>query len=228
MIGRSLERAGVLLFSGTLVTGCGGEPTPLQNEPGVQEAFVAAKTYWVSQAKLAEVAGLKLITSDPNNPQSCTSSDGTFEVEASNATYCRGEKTIFLNREGFKDAVEYPVEVIAGRTPQAEKDVKYIIMAHELGHAVQDVSPESYQAVSAKTIISHEQAADCLAGVALKHIRPGVINTARIVYKEALPSFDFTHGTAKDRYNAFADGFKSGKSSTCANNYTATTEVLPR
>jgi predicted metalloprotease len=155
--------------------------------------------------------------------------------------YCPRDKRIYLDTSFFRE-----IEVrFHGCSGKACEFAQAYVIAHEVGHHVQDLlgtlrkAQSAQQAVGSKAAANRIQVrielqADCLAGVWANHsnqrwksIEPGdveaALQTAAAIGDDRLQKQargyvvpdSFTHGTSAQRQRWFTVGLKEGKVSAC-------------
>jgi predicted metalloprotease len=155
--------------------------------------------------------------------------------------YCPRDKRIYLDTSFFRE-----IEVrFHGCSGKACEFAQAYVIAHEVGHHVQDLlgtlrkAQSAQQAVGSKAAANRIQVrielqADCLAGVWANHsnqrwksIEPGdveaALQTAAAIGDDRLQRQSrgtvvpdsFTHGTSEQRQRWFTIGLKDGKVSAC-------------
>lgn len=159
-----------------------------------------------------------------------------FAQSAVGPFYCPGDQTIYLDLTFFDD--------LAGRFGAAGDFAQAYVIAHEVGHHVQNLlgvmeqvaaeRPQLDTAGSNALSVSVELQADCLAGVWANHadqmrniLEPGDIDEAlsaasavgddRIQEQtqgRVVPDA-FTHGSSEERMRWFTTGFETGDVNAC-------------
>jgi hypothetical protein len=155
--------------------------------------------------------------------------------------YCPRDKRIYLDTSFFRD-----MQVrFHGCSGKACEFAQAYVIAHEVGHHVQDLlgilpkAQSAQQAAGSKAAANRIQVrielqADCLAGVWAYHsdqkwksIEPGdvqaALQTASAIGDDRLQKQSqgyvvpdaFTHGTSEQRQRWFTKGLKEGKISSC-------------
>jgi uncharacterized protein len=164
-----------------------------------------------------------------------------FAQAAMGPFYCPGDKRIYLDTSFFRD-----MQVrFHGCSGKACEFAEAYVIAHEVGHHVQDLlgilpkAQSAQQTAGSKAAANRIQVrvelqADCLAGVWAYHsdqrwksIEPGdvqaALQTASAIGDDRLQKQSqgyvvpdaFTHGTSEQRQRWFTKGLKEGKISSC-------------
>ena len=164
-----------------------------------------------------------------------------FAQAAMGPFYCPRDKRIYLDTSFFRD-----MQVrFHGCSGKACEFAEAYVIAHEVGHHVQDLlgilpkAQSAQQAAGSKAAANRIQVrvelqADCLAGVWAYHsdqkwksIEPGdvqaALQTASAIGDDRLQKQSqgyvvpdaFTHGTSEQRQRWFTKGLKEGKISSC-------------
>jgi predicted metalloprotease len=164
-----------------------------------------------------------------------------FAQSAMGPFYCPRDKRIYLDTSFFRD-----MQVrFHGCSGKACEFAEAYVIAHEVGHHVQDLlgilpkAQSAQQAAGSKTAANRIQVrvelqADCLAGVWAFHsdqkwksIEPGdvqaALQTASAIGDDRLQKQSqgyvvpdaFTHGSSEQRQRWFTKGLKEGKISSC-------------
>jgi predicted metalloprotease len=164
-----------------------------------------------------------------------------FAQAAMGPFYCPRDKRIYLDTSFFRD-----MQVrFHGCSGKACEFAEAYVIAHEVGHHVQDLlgtlpkAQAAQQAAGSKTAANRIQVrvelqADCLAGVWAYHsdqkwksIEPGdvqaALQTASAIGDDRLQKQSqgyvvpdaFTHGSSEQRQRWFTKGLKEGKISSC-------------
>jgi hypothetical protein len=164
-----------------------------------------------------------------------------FAQAAMGPFYCPRDKRIYLDTSFFRD-----IQVrFRGCSGKACEFAEAYVIAHEVGHHVQDLlgilpkAQSAQQAAGSKTAANRIQVrvelqADCLAGVWAFHsdqkwksIEPGdvqaALQTASAIGDDRLQKQSqgylvpdaFTHGSSEQRQRWFTKGLKEGKISSC-------------
>jgi uncharacterized protein len=164
-----------------------------------------------------------------------------FAQAAMGPFYCPRDQRIYLDTSFFRE-----IEVrFHGCTGKACEFAEAYVIAHEVGHHVQDLlgvlpkAQRAQQVAGSKAAANHIQVrvelqADCLAGVWANHsnqrwnsIEPGdveaALQTAAAIGDDTLQRRSrgtvvpdsFTHGTSAQRQSWFTKGLKEGKVSAC-------------
>jgi hypothetical protein len=164
-----------------------------------------------------------------------------FAQSAMGPFYCPRDKRIYLDTSFFRD-----IQVrFRGCSGKACEFAEAYVIAHEVGHHVQDLlgilpkAQSAQQAAGSKTAANRIQVrvelqADCLAGVWAYHsdqkwksIEPGdvqaALQTASAIGDDRLQKQSqgyvvpdaFTHGSSEQRQRWFTKGLKEGKVSSC-------------
>jgi len=164
-----------------------------------------------------------------------------FANAAMGPFYCPRDKRIYLDTSFFRD-----MQVrFRGCSGKACEFAEAYVIAHEVGHHVQDLlgilpkAESAQQAAGSKAAANRIQVrvelqADCLAGVWANHsdqrwksIEPGdveaALQTASAIGDDRLQMQSrgyvvpdaFTHGTSEQRQRWFTTGLKEGKISSC-------------
>jgi hypothetical protein len=164
-----------------------------------------------------------------------------FASAAMGPFYCPRDKRIYLDTSFFRD-----MQVrFHGCSGKACEFAQAYVIAHEVGHHVQDLlgilpkAQSAQQAAGSKAAANRIQVrvelqADCLAGVWAYHsdqkwksIEPGdvqaALQTASAIGDDRLQKQSqgyvvpdaFTHGTSEQRQRWFTKGLKEGKISSC-------------
>ena len=164
-----------------------------------------------------------------------------FANAAMGPFYCPRDKRIYLDASFFRD-----MQVrFHGCSGKACEFAQAYVIAHEVGHHVQDLlgilpkAESAQQAAGSKAAANRIQVrielqADCLAGVWANHsdqrwksIEPGdveaALQTASAIGDDRLQMQSrgyvvpdaFTHGTSEQRQRWFTTGLKEGKISSC-------------
>ncbi len=164
-----------------------------------------------------------------------------FAQAAMGPFYCPRDQRIYLDTSFFRE-----IEVrFRGCTGKACEFAEAYVIAHEVGHHVQDLlgvlpkAQRAQQAAGSKAAANRIQVrvelqADCLAGVWANHsnqrwnsIEPGdveaALQTAAAIGDDRLQKQargyvvpdSFTHGTSAQRQRWFTKGLKEGKVSAC-------------
>ena len=141
--------------------------------------------------------------------------------------YCPGDKTVYLDLSFFQQ--------LQRMGAQGEFAVAYVI-AHEVGHHVQNVKGLLGRTRSNAMSVQTELQADCLAGIWANHaqdadgrvelteadIESGISAAAAVgddaIQRgagQAVRPESFTHGSSRQRVSAFLGGYRSGDYRVC-------------
>ena len=141
--------------------------------------------------------------------------------------YCPGDKTVYLDLSFFRQ--------LQRMGAQGDFSVAYVI-AHEIGHHVQNVEGLLGQTRSNAMSVRTELQADCLAGIWANHARgaegrielneadieSGITAAAAVgddsIQRgagQAVRPESFTHGSSRQRVDAFLGGYRSGDYAVC-------------
>jgi hypothetical protein len=164
-----------------------------------------------------------------------------FAQAAMGPFYCPSDQRIYLDTSFFNDMQTR----FHGCSGKACEFAEAYVIAHEVGHHVQDLLGTLQKAHSAQAAaggkaganaiqVRVELQADCLAGVWAQHsdqrwksLEPGdieaALQTAAAIGDDTLQKQtrgtvvpdSFTHGTSAQRQRWFTSGFKGGKVSSC-------------
>jgi len=164
-----------------------------------------------------------------------------FAQAAMGPFYCPRDQRIYLDTSFFNEMQTR----FHGCSGKACEFAEAYVIAHEVGHHVQDLlgtlqkanaaqSAASSKAASNAIQVRIELQADCLAGVWAQHsdqrwksLEPGdveaALQTAAAIGDDTLQRKSrgavvpdsFTHGTSEQRQRWFSKGFKDGKVSSC-------------
>jgi len=164
-----------------------------------------------------------------------TNSSCGYATSATGPFYCPGDQQVYIDF-AFYDQLEQELKA-GGEFARA------YVVAHEVGHHVQDVLGILDQVQAQKQKVSEteqnalqvrvELQADCLSGIWARHSQTALslneadlrsaLNAAKQIGDDTLQKNaqgyavpeSFTHGTSEQRQNWFYRGYQSGKLSAC-------------
>ena len=160
-----------------------------------QKAFTKVKNYWVAQG-IGEVASTKLVLLSGHDVAYC----GGKRVDAQDdiALHCHKQKTVLITATFL--------EHLPNKST-LHKAAQEAVLAHELGHAVQDSQGliDHNKKLSLDKVDPVEISADCLAGTAMQVLYPQDVRDAEHFFKTLTNEY-LSHGTNLDRLRSFTNG----------------------
>ncbi len=204
MKGPLLGLAGGALAISLLTAGCESAPAPPPQTSEWTQDFNTIEHYWEVTRGLGDLS-VRLLIIKPGEKYVCgqnvfyTSSDSIGD-------YCAVDNSIEISETAYK---EFEADYIAAGGDA--EDLKYLLLGHEVGHALQDHF--FYTAYSPSNIpklnIKFEGQADCLDGEMMEGIDKSGTKAARILFSvtaAVLPGSVETHGSTGTRYAAYLFG----------------------
>lgn len=187
-----------------------------EDEAALQATFNSLLAYWQSQG-IGIDPELKIVKAD--EWADCAAAGTTYQVlgtELATALYCDDNDTVLIT-EGLVDTL---MDGTALTGPQ-DIDVLKAVLAHEVGHGVQDVlgllTKETYKDLGLRQ--NRELQADCLGGRGLEAVAPAAVPDSMFLYETYIGAASMqvgsqssggTHGTPVQRLESYEAGLADG------------------